>query len=292
MYNKLEIIVWDVNHGNATSVRLPNNKIIMLDCGSNPLTDFSPIIATKRHWGTDRLNYLVISHPHMDHIRDILNLNHNEPEILSRPKNIEHSKLRRDKFGTDRGIIEKYIELDRKYTSPFSMKSDTGSWSGNVDIQNFRLNQGSEDLNDYSSVTFLTYGAFCFAYAGDLTTQGWEDLIEQEGSRFTNMLKKVNFFQVAHHGRKEGYNPTIFDYMNPYLAIVSDKKTQDTSVTSRYSEKCRGWNVYDENSAEYMKNRKVITTRYDGRIKLNITIRANTEVGVSTMIPTHRIALS
>ena len=292
MYDKLEIIVWDVNHGNATSVKLSNNKTIMLDCGSNPLTDFSPIIATKRHWGINRLDYLVISHPHIDHIRDILNLEYDEPSILSRPRNIDHAELRKEKSGIDKEIIEKYIDLDHRYNNFFSLKSENYSWGEDVDIQNFRLNQTSNDLNNYISVTFLTYGNFCFAYAGDLTTQGWEDLINQEGSKFTNMLKKVNFFQVPHHGRKEGYSSIIFDYMNPYLAIVSDKKTQDTSITSRYSEKCRGWDVYDENSAEYMKNRKVITTRNDGRIKINVTIPSHTEVGVSTSIPIHRHTLA
>lgn len=262
---------------------------MMLDCGSNPLTDFSPIIATKRHWGIDTLDYLVISHPHMDHIRDILNLNYGEPSVLSRPRNINHDELRKGKYGRDREIIEKYIDLDQRYNGSFSFKLGNSSWSGDVDIQNFRLNRVSSDLNDFSSVTFLTYGGFCFAYAGDLTTQGWEDLMNQEGSRFTNMLKKVNFFQVSHHGRKEGYHPAIFDYMNPYLAIISDKRTQSTSVTNNYSEKCKGWDVFDENAYEYMKNRKVITTRKDGRIKINVKISSKIIVDVRAMTPVHRV---
>ena len=94
-------------------------------------------------------------------------------------------------------------------------------------------------------------------------------------------VSKVNFFQASHHGRKEGFNPEILNVMNPYLVFVSDKEVQDTSVTERYRPFCQGWNITDENTGDETA-RKVLTTRNDGRIKINVEITDTTRVGIST----------
>ena len=288
----LEIIIWDVNHGSSVSIKLPNGKILMLDCGSNPITDFSPIKRTRDKWNVDRLDALFISHPHMDHIRDLPNIDLINPKKILRPV-VNHNELLTDNngdpiTGTPREILDKYVQMDNRYSepSPPTEQCTHSNWSGNVKIQKFGLNGIQADLNDKSLVTFFSYGNFCFAYPGDLTSEGWEQLISQEGGTFTNMLSKVNFFVASHHGREEGFNPIIFNEMNPYLVFVSDKRTQTTSITGIYGEYCRGWNVYDQNNEEWMNDRKVLTTRSDGRIKVSVDIvEGKTQVGVHTILP-------
>lgn len=280
----LEILIWDVNHGNSTSICLPNGKTIMLDCAANPVTGFSPIWRTRERW--KGLDYLIISHPHMDHISDIMNIEHLKPHILQRPR-INHQRLLEDKEDVYKDIIDYYIDFESGYNQPIPDHQNPSStnWSGDVKIETFSLNGEQSDLNDYSIVTFLSYGGFTFAYAGDLTSNGWERLIEQEGVKFTNLLKRTNFFEVSHHGRKEGYNPIIFDYMTDMkLGFVSDKHEQTTSVTSSYSQFCKGWRVNNEVTGEHMDERKVLTTRADGRIKITVDVKSDaTEVGVSTL---------
>ena len=276
----LEIIIWDVNHGNSTSIKLPNGNTMMMDCASNPLTDFSPIHQTKRKWGY--LDLLIVSHPHLDHIRDIFNIDDLKPDILLHPE-VPFNQLREGKYGESEEIIEKYIDFISGF-KPQENTQNAKSWGDEVEVSYFGLNGHQEDMNDYSLVTFVTYGSFTFAYAGDLTTNGWERLIKQEGSQFTNMLKNTNFFEVSHHGRKEGYNPIIFDHMtNLKMAFVSDKRLQSTSVTNSYSQYCEGWQIVNENSDE-TDQRKVLTTRSDGRIKINVDVIGDTtEVGIRTL---------
>jgi competence protein ComEC len=278
---ELEILIWDVNHGNSTSVKLPNGNTIMFDCAANPITDFSPIRQTKDHWGY--LDLLVVSHPHLDHISDIMNIDYLKPSLLLRPK-VSHTQLRDGKYGSSEDIIEKYIDFEINYNEKPSWANNPNyNWGGDVEINHFGLYGYQEDMNDYSLVSFLTYGGFTFAYAGDLTSEGWEHLIEQEGSKFTNLLQKTNFFEVSHHGRREGFNSIIFEYMkNLKMAFISDKYLQTTSVTGSYSQYCNGWQIIDEITKE-SDNRKVLTTRNDGRIKINVKqFGDTTEVGVST----------
>ena len=277
---KLNIRIWDVNHGNSMSVKLPNGNVMMIDCGSNPTTNFSPINRTRRLWGRD-LSYLIISHPHMDHIRDIVNIDSFKPTTLLRPK-LSNSILRSGKSGSDLDVIETYIDFQGNYTvSARSPSAPSKEWSNEVQVKNYSLNGDHNDLNDYSIVTFISYGSFHFLSGGDLSSSGWDRLIEQEGQPFLDRLSRVNFFQASHHGRREGFNPDILDVMNPYLVFISDKEVQDTSVTERYSPFCQGWNITDENTG-YETTRKVLTTRSDGRIKINVEIDDRTRVGVYT----------
>jgi len=276
----LDIRIWDVNHGNAMSIKLPNGNVMMIDCGSNPITDFSPIYQTKRLWKKD-LGYLVISHPHMDHIRDIVNIDSFKPTTLLRPK-IDYSVLRNGKSGSDLDIINKYINFQESYTAPVvPPHAPSKEWREDVEVKNYSLNGEHDDLNDYSFVTFISYGSFHFASGGDLSSSGWDELVEQEGKSFLDRLAKVNFFHASHHGRKEGFNSDILNEMNPFLVLISDKRVQDTSVTDRYRSYCQGWGVTDENTG-YETTRKVLTTRSDGRIKIEVDIVDKTQVGVYT----------
>ena len=277
----LKIIIWDVEHGTAISVRLPNGKVLMLDCATNDYTGFSPIQVTKDKW--KRLDLLIMSHPHLDHISDIHNIDRHNPPLFLAPY-VDPKQLLEGKNDEIKDIFDKYMDLlndvqyDINVNYKFSKLSRDVStllirrekWGG-VDITWFGLNGYQENINDYSLVTFLTYGSFTFAYAGDLSSNGWESLIRQEGAKFTRMLKKTNFFVVAHHGRKEGYNPLIFDSMQDLkMAFISDKNLQRTSVTDRYSKHCKGWKVINENS-NYKEYRYVLTTRKDGRIIITAT---------------------
>lgn len=276
----LEIIIWDVNHGNSISAKMPNGNVMMLDCAANPITEFSPIWKTKKRWG--HLNLLIVSHPHIDHISDIFNIDYLKPKMFLAP-DVPHRQLREGKYGEFRDIIEKYIEFSNGYKPLQQSELSSRSFGDEAEIFYFGLDGYQEDINNYSLVTFLTYGGFTFVYAGDLTSKGWEWLIDQEGSEFTRMLRKTNFFAVSHHERKEGFNPMIFDYMrNLKMAFVSDKQYQTTSITSWYSQQCEGWQVTNENF-DSMEHRKVLTTRSDGRIRIEVNQRNDTtEVGVKT----------
>lgn len=163
----LDIRIWDVNHGNSASIKLPNDDIMMIDCASNPITGFSPILRTKELWD-ERLQYLIITHPHMDHIRDITNIDSYKPRILRNPK-IDSDRLRAGKSEEDLEIINKYIDFESQFTEPVEYPPRDQE----IEITNYCLNGDHEDLNDYSIVTFISYGAFHFATAGDITSQGW-----------------------------------------------------------------------------------------------------------------------
>jgi len=96
MSEKLKIIVWDVQHGNAIYVNTPGNKDFVIDlgtgsCGNNDW-EFSPLLHLKKHWNVPYLDGVIITHPHSDHIDDILNFDKLNPRVIRRPKHLTEEK--------------------------------------------------------------------------------------------------------------------------------------------------------------------------------------------------------
>src|SRR5687768_16307732 len=79
----LEIVTWDVQHGVSLFVSTPNNRTIMIDAGASDL--FSPVDWLKRRYRLERLDGLIISHAHADHLREVGRI-HSElrPRVLWR----------------------------------------------------------------------------------------------------------------------------------------------------------------------------------------------------------------
>ena len=259
---KLNIIIWDVSHGTAISAQLPSGEVLMMDCAENTDTGFSPILFTKRIWKQPDL--LIVSHPHIDHINDIPHIDRQKPPLFLCPF-VPLNQLREGKHGESLKLVEIYIRLANLQRRFSILNIKKRNWGG-VEISCFGLQGYQNDINDYSLVSFLKFGSFVFAYSGDLSSNGWKSLIEQEGYTFTSMLQQTNFFVVSHHGRREGFDSVIFDYMpNLKMAFISDKGLQPTSITSSYSRQCKGWRVRNKKTNK-TENRQVLTTRNDGTI--------------------------
>ena len=80
--------VWDVQLGLAIHVKAPNGKYIVIDLGTGAYNT-SPL--RKRMF--DNIAYMVITHPHLDHISDILNFDNNPPKVLRRPNSLTNEEI-------------------------------------------------------------------------------------------------------------------------------------------------------------------------------------------------------
>ena len=271
MSNSLQIIVWDVQHGNAIYMKSPNGRNVMFDIGTGSYDDgseFSPLKYLKDRWSLDCLHYLVISHPHADHISDIRNMFDLDlkPRVLTRPKDIDRDLIissNQDKYSD---LVELYLELDSTYTQPVSGELDPSNPSnyGEVEINCFSQSEsGTSNLNNYSVVAVIKYADEKIIIPGDIEAAGWKVLLERED--FQQAIKETTIFIASHHGREAGFHSDVFDYFKPDVVIVSDGKYSDTSVTGRYAYYAQGVTVKSRSTDE-SKVRYVLTTRNDGVI--------------------------
>ncbi|MCY4492095.1 MAG: MBL fold metallo-hydrolase, partial [Thaumarchaeota archaeon] len=116
--SNLCVTVWNVEHGTSIFIVTPNGKKVFLDCGSS--SEFSPALEVNPK-NKKKLDYLVISHPHRDHIIDLENIDLQfKIKVLSRNKKITPDVMRDDNpdiFDPPNDtIIDKYFEISDKFT--------------------------------------------------------------------------------------------------------------------------------------------------------------------------------
>ena len=275
----LRFITWDVQHGSAAYIRTPNGKHIVVDLGVN-LTSagiFSPLKHLQSRWEVSQLDRVIITHPHLDHIGDILNFDSLSPRVLTRPSHLTNDEIWGGNGSASREtrrIIEKYIEIGSRYTSPVGSQNSLNdpANTGGVELQTFvpKLSSTS-NLNNHSVVTVLSYGTVKILLPGDNEPPSWNELLDRPD--FRSAIDGVNVLVAPHHGRESGYHGPLFDYFKPLITIISDGRFLDTSATSRYSAVSRGWEVKRRNGTQ--TKRKCVTTRSDGAIDVEVDISSN-----------------
>lgn len=260
--------VWNVEHGVCISIQTPNGRKAILDCGSSdsisPASEINSTVEKKK------LDYLLISHPHQDHITDILELDKRfDIKVLSRNKLIDENKMKDDNpevFDPPNDkFINKYFEISKRFTEPVSQENDPSNtqWGNGCTIHSFSNDDKSLEVNDLSMVGFVVFYNETILYGGDLKEKGWLEILKQE--KFREFLKKTTIFIASHHGNESGYCEEIFKYFKPKVTIFSAGRYKDFAI-KKYEEKTKGITVYKRSGGT--DNRLVLTTRNDGDIDL------------------------
>ena len=270
----LKMVVWDVAHGSATYLRTPNGKHIVIDLGAKRSSDdaFSPLQHLKQIWGISRLDLVVVTHPHLDHIEDILNFDSLDPVYLQRPSHLTEADIKGgNSYNSDDAerIIDKYIEIDNRYTGRYDPNTSPRkpSNNGNVKIESWTPSQSStSNLNNHSVVTLITFEGVKILVPGDNESPSWNELLQKDD--FVQSIQNVHVLVAPHHGREAGFHKELFDNFSPKLTIISDSKFLDTSATQRYGEVTQGWTVHRRNGPD--QTRKCVTTRNDGVIDVEV----------------------
>ena len=269
----LEIVFWDVEHGSSTYIKTPNGKHIVCDLGvgsyeSNDET-FSPLLHLKNKYNVKQLDLVIITHPHKDHIDDIMNFEQLYPKVLWCPRQLTREDVMKDIREEDKPLFDKYFELRDKYSYPLASENDP-SKSGNlggVTLQSFfPTDCDKANINNYSIVTVLTYAQSKVIITGDNELPSWNELLAQ--GNFATAVKNADILLAPHHGRDSGFCKDLFEHFSPYLTIISDGRFCDTSATGRYYNLTKGWNVHYRNGST--EERKCLTTRSDGYIVVKL----------------------
>lgn len=267
----LRFITWNVEHGSAALIQTPNGQQIAIDLGAD--TGFSPLWHMKYRMGIVQLDHVIITHPHMDHIEDILNFDLLSPRILTRPRQLTADDISNGHNNVGPGavpIYQKYLEVDSRYTIPVEMADDpdTAANNGGVSILTFSPSHSPKtNLNNHSIVTVIEYQGVKILSPGDNEPPSWEELLADAAFRVA--IKNTHVLVAPHHGRESGFHLDLFNHISPLLTIISDGRTVDTSATGRYSTRTEGWNVLRRNGGSDI--RKCVTTRNDGTIEVVIS---------------------
>lgn len=255
--------IFDVEHGQCALLTTAQNGHILIDCGTNTTTNWTPTKELLQR-GVTSIDRLVITNCDADHASDLKNIRENfQIKALYRNGSLTSDNLYQQKSlgGMSTGISQ-LCEMLETYNSPLEPNPLVDS----IVFSTFCHTYGVEfdDENSLSLALFFTIGNATFCFNGDMTAQAWRALLPKPG--FCDLLRNVDIFMASHHGRVDGCCEELYTQggLYPELTVISDcgiqHATQDT--VAWYGQRTKGVQ-FDAGI------RKVLTTRSDGGIEFS-----------------------
>ncbi len=269
--NTMRIHIFDVEHGECSAIETPSGDLILIGAGHNASTNWRPSNWLRQR--NQRPHCIVLSNLDRDHLSDLANF---EPHI--RPVSIKHNSYINPDW-VERKKIEESGEVHEAVQTALHWIRNvfTGSpISPNygMEIAYFHHSPTKfQDTNNLSVVTFVAYNGVGVMFPGDLEAAGWREFLTNQ--TFVNCLRRTNILIASHHGRESGYCREVFNYCTPHVVIISDKPLMhETQNHNLYAQHCSGLN-FNGNL------RKVLTTRNDGKITIEIPAIGNYTVYIN-----------
>ena len=195
----------DVGQGDCSLFILPNGQNIVIDAG--PEKNAKQTVRYLKSCGVKRVDLLVATHPHEDHIGGMKELLSAFPVGKIWDSGYNHgSRVQRDfyraikdgkiAFGRPkRGFSENFGDVRVDVLGPATLLKNTDS-----------------DANNNGLVLIVTYGDISFLITGDM---------EREERRTLEPLPQATVLKAAHHGSRNGTDGNMLRELSPEIIILS-----------------------------------------------------------------------
>ena len=203
---KIQIHFFDV--GQADSILLiSNNEAMLIDAGTNETG--KTVVQNLKNLGISKIDYLVGTHPHEDHIGGLDDvINNFEIGTIYMPKIQTNTKTFED-------VLDAISNKGLKVTSP--NKGDTftvGDVNCEVMLCTPELAEEKNNLNLSSIVIRSTFKEQSYLFMGDAETEN-EKLRD---------WPQTNILKVGHHGSKTSSSEKFLNEVKPQIAIIQAGK--------------------------------------------------------------------
>ncbi|KHD38722.1 competence protein ComE [Clostridium acetobutylicum] len=199
----------DVGQGDSILVQ-DGDKNMLIDTGTNESQNY--LISYLKKQNIKEINYMVLTHPHEDHIGGA-------DKVI---KNFMVDKIYMNSVSTNTKTFRDLI---------YAMK-EKGLKADEPDSENFKLNKADcnvygpvnpteGNLNTYSIVVKVTYGQNKFLFTGDTQSSNEEAMIEKGYDLKCDVLK------IAHHGSRTSSTDDFLNYVSPKYAVISCGRDND-----------------------------------------------------------------
>jgi competence protein ComEC len=216
----LHIYFLDVGQGDSELIKTPSKKLILIDAG--PKTNVSDAVSSELPFNINKIDLIIISHSHADHINGMLDVlaNYDIGCVLYDKQDKSETEVEtslRSELKNQQIKVITTTDLNQKN----EMASDCFSDSDvALDIYSLRnigdLNEAElkNDQNLESNIVLLKYKNFETLFAGDAEIEVQEEL--------TPLLNgDIEVLKAAHHGSNNGFYAPLIEKLKPNFSVIS-----------------------------------------------------------------------
>lgn len=200
----------DVEQGDATLIRTPGGKYMLIDTGtyaqSHKLCDY------LENMGVTEIEYCIFTHPHEDHIgcADIVLENFKVNNVLMTRKSTTTATFER--------LIDAIAQSKEKHGTKLLSPAigDKFSLDENVSFTILYSDDKDDNLNNCSVCLKLDYKDTSFIFTGDAEAKVERLILKNFGESLESTV-----FKSAHHGSSTSNTKSFVDAINPQISIIS-----------------------------------------------------------------------
>jgi competence protein ComEC len=203
---KLSAYFLDVGQGDS-SLFLFGNKTILIDAGEYEMGD--QVVGDLRLLGVTRIDLLVATHPHSDHIGGMQKVLAAFPVGKVLDSGLSHPSP----------VYEHFLETVEQKHIPYQLAEQGQTVDVDPSLRVLVLSppehRAGEDPNENSVVLRISYGTIDFLMTGDLGKEGEDALLR------TGYPLDAEILKVGHHGSSSSTSPAFLARVRPETAVIS-----------------------------------------------------------------------
>lgn len=238
--SKLNIFFFNVGQADSSLI-LYEDKVILIDTGND--SDGEKIVEFLKAKGINKIDYLIGTHIHEDHIGGMADIVDNiSVEKIYMPYNVTEDANFYKKVTNSINSKELLVET--------VSENDKIPLSSNFILEVLYVdNKEPSNPNNASIVLQLEYGTQKYLFMGDAEKEVETKLLQED------ILEDIDVLKVGHHGSETSSTKEFIDKVSPDISIISVQN-------ERYN------NMPSQNIIDRLKNKEnqVYITDTDGTI--------------------------
>lgn len=206
----------DVGQGDSTLITI-GDKSLLIDSGEAKASE--KLIKYLKKQGIKKLNHVVATHPHEDHMGGM--------ELII--DNFKIENFWAPKVTVNTRYFNRMIDSLKRKSLRINVAKEGKFINLHPNVQCKILSptkDNYDNLNNYSSVIYLKYGQHSFLFMGDSDTSVEQDVLERNSIQ-------CDILKLGHHGSTTSSGEVFLDKILPQLAIASCGKNNSFNHPSK-----------------------------------------------------------